>query len=133
MTDIVEQLEKFGSKWPYDAALAEIQSLHQQLDEAHNREANARCSHCGGVFFETDLSKKLAECQARQVEAMGTPDAPPINLNTLKRQWQREALLEAADWCKEDSERLEGAHDFDYAIGMNIAEDKLRSMAKELE
>jgi len=42
----------------------ELDSLRQQLAEAHEREANARCTHCGGVFFETDLSKQLADHDA---------------------------------------------------------------------
>jgi len=42
MTDIVEHLEKFGSKWPYDAALVEIKALRQQLAECQAREKALR-------------------------------------------------------------------------------------------
>ena len=88
MTDIVEQLEKFGSKWPYDAALAEIKSLRQQL----------------------------AECQATS-----TLDIPDV---IRQRRWQREALLERADYY----DSIPGYE----AFGGTIA-DELREKAKELE
>ena len=102
------------------------------------------------------LVEQLAECQALQdepvaqicswgcqligdtadefkkdrVKFMGTPlYAAPVNLDTLKRQWQREALLEAADfadgwWVDTFTEYQSYKKD----IG-----DELRRMAKELE
>ena len=67
MSDIVEQLEKFGSKWPYDAALDKIKSLRQQLAESvkiiseqdfeYNRKTNAMIKR---------HVKQLTECQARE-------------------------------------------------------------------
>ena len=59
-------------------------------------------------------------------EDCGNIPCDPINpkdeLNLLKRQWQREALLEAADMC--DSQ--------DYPYRRHIARE-LRRRAKELE
>ena len=142
MTDIVECLAKFNGKWPYEQARLEIVSLRQQLADTEalrvcaNEDAN-QLAHEANV-----LAKLLAECQAREVvlrdglldiddwdsatlSASGMArllDLPSDStaLDTMKKQWQREALLEAADhidgWWLDKSIR-----------------DELRRMAKELE
>ena len=131
-----------------------VESLRQQLADAYNREANARCSHCGGVFFETDLSKQLAEanetlknhgeiqadlcrqlaeCQAREKllldalegiaeidlnnswscqsgmakEALAIP-SDSTALDTMKRQWQREAFK--AGYARGHDDTVEGRY-----------------------
>jgi len=129
MTDIVERLEAaWASGEGCDlsetlAAKQEIQSLRQQLADAHEREANARCTHCGGVFFETDLSKQLALSQAREkvlrdgLRAMQTKVPSALNemvnmilcnvpsnstaLDEAIKQAKREALLAAASVAEE--------------------------------
>ena len=136
MTDIVEQLrDTYPKTYPFTAqphmvheAADEIESLRQQLAECQAREKMRQESIDDDPLSFTFLDEmdKVRDLPSGST-ALDIPDV------IRQRRWQREALLEAADWCKEDSERLEGAHDFDYAIGMNIAEDKLRSMAKELE
>jgi hypothetical protein len=133
------------------ALATEIESLRQQLADAHNREANARCTHCGGVFFETDLSKKLAECQASEKvlrEALGKIAEIDLNnswscqsgmakaalllpsdstaLDKAIKQAKQEALLEAADKC------VQNVWTGDFEDNCEVA-DQLRHMAKELE
>jgi hypothetical protein len=98
-------------------------------------ERKAPCArHCEATAFEIEirqLKRQLAECQAERNKLFGELEfecGGPLNykfdsnaLDTLKKQWQREALLEAADWF----EPLD--------IGDCWPEDELRRMAKELE
>jgi hypothetical protein len=97
MTNIVKRLRTnhpVGTKPDpllFEAA-DEIESLRQQQVTWQTEAENTVSS----LELEIEkLRQQLVACQARLAGTMGTPDAPPINLNALKRQWQREALLEA--------------------------------------
>ena len=131
MTNIVKRLRTnhpVGTKPDpllFEAA-DEIESLRQQ-QVTWQTEAETTVS---SLELEIEkLRQQLVACQARLAGTMGTPDAPPINLNALKRQWQREALLEAAEYCDNQWRWSEAEYqEYEQDVG-----DGIRRMAKELE
>jgi DNA-binding ferritin-like protein len=114
MTDILEQLRSGSSgnapwepeyKVPPTAlhlkAAAEIESLRQQLAEcqAKNAKLAERVVGVGEIAINSISRQSLTECQARQ----GKPQSAAVvcllttELDTMKKQWQREALLKVAN------------------------------------
>jgi len=159
MTDIVEYLEKFGSNWPYDAALAEIKSLRQQLavaaktcaemlseqDYEYNRKTNA--------IIERHV-KQLAEFQAREdyyraalemyIMPMPDKDTTVMDILLASTEAAMEALAmpsdsAALDTMLKQAKREQAEKCFDRALlksnghGVPGILEELRYMAKELE
>jgi hypothetical protein len=94
----------------------EIESLRQQLAECQAREKVLR-----DLASEIDatLCRNIHCEKSRFTEALAMP-YDSTALDTMKKKWQREALLEAADYF---------AQHHDIIVGENT----LRRMAKELE
>jgi chromosome segregation ATPase len=136
-------------------------ACEKQLSEcqAQNTKLSERVVGVGEIAINSVSRDRLAECQAREKvlrDALGVAWGDEIlaheayeiaekalampsdstALETMKRQWQREALLEAAEYAKQQSVDAKGAFG-DYARGCeNEAASiaiALTNMAKELE
>ena len=109
------------------AFFARIEYLEQQLAECQAREKVLRSAFSDLLYAPIEYpddeyqQNELAGCLNAAREALTMP-SDSTALDTLKRQWQREALLEAADWFDSPS--------FPYGF---MVRDSIRRMAKELE
>jgi hypothetical protein len=100
------EMTEFDTRPPqYQPAHVVIESLRQQLAEcqAQNAKLAERVVGVGEIAINSVSRQALAECQAK-IECF-----EPVEFNALKRQWQREALLEAA----QKLEALDGDRDFE--------------------
>ena len=138
MTDIVERLRDWmtidqttSPASRMAEAAYEIQSLRQQLAECQAREKvlrNALQGLCNLVFHPSvEADESLTEIVAAKA-ALAMP-SDSTALDELKRQWQREALLEAAEYCDNQWRWSEAEYQqYEQDVG-----DGIRRMAKELE